>query len=46
MRKLNKEILQERSDKINNYEYLILGDYINSSTKIEIRHLVCDRIFE
>lgn len=44
MRKLNKEILQERSNKIHNYNYQIIGEYINSSTKIEIKHLVCGEV--
>lgn len=46
MRKLNKEILQERSDEIHNSKYLILGEYKNNSTKIKIKHLECGKEFE
>lgn len=39
--RLTKEILQERSNIKYNKEYIILGDYINSSTPILIRHKIC-----
>lgn len=46
MKKLNKEILQERSNKIHNFNYEIIGDYVNNYTKIKILHKVCGNIFE
>lgn len=46
MKRLTKELLQERSDLIHNSKYLILGDYTNNSTKIKIKHLECNNIFE
>jgi hypothetical protein len=46
MKKLTKEILQERSNIIHDNKYLIIGDYISNSKKIEIKHLVCNKIFE
>jgi hypothetical protein len=45
MKKLTKEELQDRSNKIHNFEYLILGDYVNNSTKIKIKHLKCGEEF-
>ena len=39
--RLTKEILQERSDVKYNREYIILGDYVNNSTPILIKHKVC-----
>jgi uncharacterized protein YozE (UPF0346 family) len=45
MKRLTKESLQERSNQIHNSQYLILGEYVNNSTPIEILHLVCDSIF-
>lgn len=46
MKKLTKEVLQEQSNKIHNNNYLIIGDYVNNTTKILIRHLVCNTEFE
>ena len=46
MKKLTKEILQERSNVIHNNKYLIIGEYKNNSTKIKIKHLECDEEFE
>src|ERR1022692_708286 len=46
MKKLNKEILQERSSLIHEGKYLIIGEYVNNSTKIQIKHLECGEIFE
>ena len=43
--KSNKEELQEKSDKIHNSEYLIIGEYINCDSNIEIKHLICNHIF-
>jgi len=45
LKKLTKEIVQERSNQIHNFEYEIIGDYVNTQTKIEIKHLVCGNIF-
>ena len=44
--KISKEELQEKSNRIHNKEYEILGDYINTNTKIEIKHLKCGSIFQ
>ena len=46
MKKLNKEILQERSNEIHNFNYEIIGDYVNSNTKIKILHKECGNVFE
>ncbi len=43
--KLNKEILQKRSNEIHNNEYTILGDYINSCTNILMEHKLCGSQF-
>jgi hypothetical protein len=43
--KQTKEIFQENSNLIHNNEYLIIGDYINSDYKTEIKHLICGNIF-
>lgn len=43
--KLNKEIIQERSNIRHSGEYKILGDYVNNRTKIEMRHIKCGSIF-
>lgn len=44
MKKLNKEILQERSNEIHNFNYEIIGDYVNSNTKIKILHKECGNV--
>lgn len=43
--KKTKEQLQQESNKIHNNEYEIIGDYINTDTKIEIKHKICGGIF-
>ena len=43
--KKTKEILQEESNRKHNNEYLIIGEYINSNSKIEIEHLICGKVF-
>lgn len=42
---LSKQIIQERSDVLNNSEYLVLGNYVNSQTHINIKHIVCGNEF-
>lgn len=44
--RLNKDIIQSRSNLIHHNEYLILGDYINNRTKITIKHLMCGSTFD
>jgi uncharacterized protein YozE (UPF0346 family) len=46
MKKLTKELLQERSNVIHNNTYEVIGDYINNSTKILFKHLTCGNTFE
>ncbi len=46
MNNKNKESFQHSSNLINNYEYEIIGDYINSKSKIEILHKICGNIIE
>lgn len=45
MRRLNKNILQERSDIIFGYQYEVLGEYLNNYTPIEVKHKICGNIF-
>lgn len=42
---LTKELVQEKSDKINNFEYEILSDPKGAFSKIEIKHKLCGRVF-
>lgn len=42
MKKLTKEIFQERSNKIHNSKYEIIGNYVNNKTALEIRHKICN----
>ena len=44
--KSNKKDFQNKSNIIHNNEYLIIGDYINNKTKIEIKHLLCGKTFQ
>lgn len=46
LKKLTKEIVQERSNEIHNFRYEIISEYINSQTKIKILDKVCGKIFE
>jgi hypothetical protein len=43
--KKTKEQLQEESNRIHNFEYEIIGNYINTDTKIEIKHKICGNTF-
>jgi predicted nucleic acid-binding Zn-ribbon protein len=42
---LTKEMVQEKSDKIHNNEYIILSELSGAFSKIEIKHKKCGRIF-
>jgi hypothetical protein len=42
---LTKELVQEKSDKINNFEYEILSDPKGAFSKIEIKHKLCGCVF-
>ena len=36
----------ERANKIHNFEYEYLNEYINAKTKVKIKHIICQGIFE
>ena len=40
-----KEDIQSESNLKHNFEYEILGEYITSKTKIEIKHKICGNVF-
>jgi len=42
---LTKEMVQEKSNKIHNYEYEILSDPKGAFSKVEIKHLLCSKKF-
>ncbi|MFZ2576330.1 MAG: hypothetical protein WAX22_02475 [Lactococcus hircilactis] len=41
MKRLTTEEIQKRIEELTNGEYLLLGDYVNSKTKISIKHALC-----
>ena len=45
-RKLTTEEVKERIKDLTNMEYLLLGKYVNSYTKIQIKHSLCKNTYE
>ena len=45
-RKLTTEEIKEKIKDLTNGEYLLLGDYVNSSTKIQVKHNLCEKEYE
>ena len=45
-RKLTTEEVKERIKDLTNGEYLLLGDYVNNSTKMLVRHNLCGNIYK
>ena len=46
MKKLTNEQFLERANKIHNFEYEYLNEYVNAKTKMKIKHIICQGIFE
>lgn len=42
----NTDIFKEDVFKLVSDEYVVIGDYINNHTKIKIKHMVCNTIYE
>ena len=45
-KRLTTEEIKERIEELTNGEYLLLGDYVNSGTKILIKHALCQNEYE
>ncbi|QGJ84982.1 hypothetical protein [Lactococcus phage P1048] len=45
-KKLTTEEIDKRIKELTNGEYLLLGDYVNSYTKIQIKHSLCRNTYE
>ena len=45
-KKLTTEEVKGRIEELTNGEYLLLGDYVNSGTKILIKHALCQNKYE
>lgn len=46
MKRLTTKEIDKRIKELTNGEYLLIGDYVNSGTKILIKHTLCENTYE